>query len=352
LSLTWLTTAHILPLPLTIGNYLLKSINDKFIAVLDPTYPKRATKIKELNTEKHITLAEKGESSLKLSDEELRRNFNERFHLESKQTLDDNFYNNYLYSNLSKLENETRRQNFLASNTRGIHDQNGYDLVLRSELPNNDENQAKAGKIYLSSEDGGKYIVRDTSGNIQQGALEGIDLTQLAQTISAPEFKKTILEMTSKRGHTQKDELHIDNIPLEDLYAYVRESESNLIDSVPISTYQNLCLILGSYQHLLSIPKGFHEQTYQEQATHVLKQCLLLMTLSIVYLPMALSNLLINNLLEAYCFILMSTAWHTKLASAYLLSSPLYIMEALSPAPEEQATTEETEEKYLHMGIS
>jgi hypothetical protein len=78
----------------------------------------------------------------------------------------------------------------------------GYDLVLMSELPNSDENQAEAGKIYLSSEYGGKYIVRDISGNIQQGTLEGVDLTQLLQTISTSEFKKTILEIASKAGHT------------------------------------------------------------------------------------------------------------------------------------------------------
>jgi hypothetical protein len=119
-----------------------------------------------------------------------------------------------------------------------------------------------------------------------------------------------------------------------------------MINALPLSTYQSLCLILGTYQHLLSKPEGFDEKTYSEQATHVLQQGLLLMTLSIVHLPMALSSLLIDNLVEGYVSILTATAWYVKLASAYLLSSPLYLMDALSPASEPtESNQEEIEEE-------
>ena len=164
--------------------------------------------------------------------------------------------------------------------------------------------------------------------------------------------RRTVFLTSNTQGiHNQNAEgydakLHIDKISLKDLYTFVRENEMNMINDLPLSMHQTLCLILETYQQLITKPEGFDQKTYQEQATHVLKQGLLVMTLSIVYLPMALSSLLIDNLVENYASILMATAWHVKLASAYLLSSPLYLMEALSPASEPtKSNQEEIEEE-------
>jgi len=107
----------------------------------------------------------------------------------------------------------------------------GYELVLMSKLPSNEENQAEVGKIYLSSEDGGKYIVHDINGNKQQGTLGGVDLTQLEQIITYPEFKKTILEIISKAGHTlARDTIKEKNITLVGVHVYdIEEHEYPLL---------------------------------------------------------------------------------------------------------------------------
>lgn len=79
-----------------------------------------------------------------------------------------------------------------------------YDLSLMSDIQGNHE-LAKLGKIYVSN-DGQRYVVRDPNGVVQQGTLPGnprFDMNNLASEINNPTFKKFVLDVTSKRGHTQ-----------------------------------------------------------------------------------------------------------------------------------------------------
>ncbi|WP_454784779.1 serine hydrolase domain-containing protein [Legionella sp. WA2024007413] len=75
-----------------------------------------------------------------------------------------------------------------------------YTLALMSELPEGNHELAEVGKIYLSED---KYIVRDPNGKVQQGKLdEKIDLSDLTNRLTDPKLKNNILDLTSKRGHT------------------------------------------------------------------------------------------------------------------------------------------------------
>ncbi|PWY56575.1 hypothetical protein DGG96_05475 [Legionella qingyii] len=76
-----------------------------------------------------------------------------------------------------------------------------YELALMSELPDNDSKLALAGKIYLS--DNGDYIVRDQNGTVRRGRLDAtIDLSNLADRLNDLALKNSILDCTSKTGHT------------------------------------------------------------------------------------------------------------------------------------------------------
>jgi hypothetical protein len=119
LTLTLLATNVIPPLPLTISSAILKRISDQLIATLDSTYLERATQMKELNFEKQIAVTGNGKSSLELSDEELKTRFDQRFHRDGEQVINDDFYVEYLNSPLGE-DNITRRDVFLLSNTQGI----------------------------------------------------------------------------------------------------------------------------------------------------------------------------------------------------------------------------------------
>lgn len=81
----------------------------------------------------------------------------------------------------------------------------GYDLELMSKLPNNDKNQAEAGKIYLSTD--GTYVVKDLKGIVQIGSLKDsdIDLGSLPNFLADKTLKKRILEVISKAGHIQSN---------------------------------------------------------------------------------------------------------------------------------------------------
>ncbi|HAU1321924.1 TPA: beta-lactamase family protein [Legionella pneumophila] len=75
-----------------------------------------------------------------------------------------------------------------------------YTLALMSELPEGNHELAEVGKIYLSASN---YIVRDPNGKVQQGKLdEKIDLSDLTNRLTDPKLKNNILDLTSKRGHT------------------------------------------------------------------------------------------------------------------------------------------------------
>lgn len=61
-----------------------------------------------------------------------------------------------------------------------------------SELPENNLELAKEGKIYLS--DNGKYVVRDPKGKVQQGTLELDDKIELSDLANNLIIKSKILK--------------------------------------------------------------------------------------------------------------------------------------------------------------
>ena len=75
-----------------------------------------------------------------------------------------------------------------------------YTLALMSKLPEGNHELAEVGKIYLNE---GNYVIRDPNGKVQQGKLdEKIDLSDLANRLNDPKLKNNILDLASKRGHT------------------------------------------------------------------------------------------------------------------------------------------------------
>jgi len=78
----------------------------------------------------------------------------------------------------------------------------GYQFCPLSKLNDNPKN-AVAGEFYLSAD--GRYCVRDLAGFIQQGFL-GQDLNITAENLpnklNQSSFKKSVLKITSERGHT------------------------------------------------------------------------------------------------------------------------------------------------------
>ncbi|MCW8445080.1 hypothetical protein OQJ05_13595 [Fluoribacter gormanii] len=76
-----------------------------------------------------------------------------------------------------------------------------YELALMSELPDDNPKMALAGTIYLSNK--GNYIVRDPNGTVRKGSLDAtIDLSNLEDRLDDLTLKNSILDCTSKRGHT------------------------------------------------------------------------------------------------------------------------------------------------------
>jgi hypothetical protein len=81
---------------------------------------------------------------------------------------------------------------------------NGYDLLLMSELPDQDEKKAELGKIYISTT--GEYIVRDPQGIVRKGQLDTKDkelnLNNLERNLNDPAFASAVLKQTTKAKHT------------------------------------------------------------------------------------------------------------------------------------------------------
>lgn len=75
-----------------------------------------------------------------------------------------------------------------------------YNLELISPELMEDRKKAKDGIIYLSED--GTYIVRDPHGNVQTGKVS-VDLRNLPNRLNDSELKKTILAITSEKGHTK-----------------------------------------------------------------------------------------------------------------------------------------------------
>jgi hypothetical protein len=113
-------------------------------------------------------------------------------------------------------------------------DQEGaYDLALMSSLPEQDKNRAEKGKIYLS--DDGKYVVRNPQGVVQEGQLDTrvIDVSNLAERLNEPKLKSSVLEITSKQGHTQEwiDFIClVSNHGMELIYCYEHDLDFNTIN--------------------------------------------------------------------------------------------------------------------------
>lgn len=95
------------------------------------------------------------------------------------------------------------------TNKKEYDEINGYDLVLMSDLRDNNSINAEPYKLYLS--ENGNYIARDLAGKVHQGILpKDIDLKNLDEKFNNPEFKSVkskILDYTSKEGHTVKGNL-------------------------------------------------------------------------------------------------------------------------------------------------
>lgn len=86
-----------------------------------------------------------------------------------------------------------------------------YSLKMASDLPNQDKNQAKSGKIYLSrvylpkeKKYAYDYIFRDLEGKIQEGRWlnEHIAEYELPKELNNPALLELILNETSLSGHT------------------------------------------------------------------------------------------------------------------------------------------------------
>lgn len=113
-----------------------------------------------------------------------------------------------------------------------INDAEKYNLALMSELPENNLELAKEGKIYLSDND--KYVVRDPKGEVQQGTLElddKIDLSDLANNLM---LKSKILKITSKAGHTHAEGMpdHLKNDIFGDKFYRVRHPFEGSVGTV------------------------------------------------------------------------------------------------------------------------
>lgn len=119
-------------------------------------------------------------------------------------------------SNLYQVINEQykvvcQQLNSLKQTDKKRYDEiNGYDLVLMSDLRDNNSINAEPYKLYLSED--GNYIARDLAGKVHQSALPKDigDLNNLELKLNNPEFesvKAKILDYTSKQGHTVKGNL-------------------------------------------------------------------------------------------------------------------------------------------------
>ncbi len=78
----------------------------------------------------------------------------------------------------------------------------GYSLCLMSDLPENNQNNAEFGKIYLSEY--GNYIVRDQENIVRSGFLKDIsmdDIKKLSKGLNVPKLKADIMRDASKEGY-------------------------------------------------------------------------------------------------------------------------------------------------------
>lgn len=132
------------------------------------------------------------------------------------------------------------------------------DLCLMSDLQDNDPKNAKFGKLYLSHD--GSYVVCDPRNMVHQGTLtqeSGIDMDNFTSKLHDPAFKKSVLEITSKRGGQTWLSSYIEIAQLVDsqhkmLQKAKHEIPKNWIDK----DYANLVQIRTAYLSVDSRIKG------------------------------------------------------------------------------------------------
>lgn len=105
------------------------------------------------------------------------------------------------YAHQEKLAKE-KFENLQAAATRGKPQEPSeeYSLELLSTLNGKNE-KAKAGKIYIC-EKTKKYVVRDRDGNVKEGFLNGVNLTNASKRLKGPKLKSDVLKVTFGDGHT------------------------------------------------------------------------------------------------------------------------------------------------------
>ncbi len=107
--------------------------------------------------------------------------------------------------NILSIETELRSN--VELNAKELLLTNSCDLCLMSDLKDGDPANAEPGKLYLSHD--GKYVACDPKGIVQQDTLPKIDMNDLEKKLSDPVFKKSVLEVTSTRGHTKTHALTV-----------------------------------------------------------------------------------------------------------------------------------------------
>lgn len=89
-----------------------------------------------------------------------------------------------------------------------------YDFCLMPDSVKQDpDSNAELGQFYLLGD--GSFIVRDSNGKAQSGNINvptdsGIDMSDLQKKLNDPQFKESILEITSKQGFTNEDPIKIE----------------------------------------------------------------------------------------------------------------------------------------------
>lgn len=122
-----------------------------------------------------------------------------------------------MHENWSSIQSIVRIES-----TREVKQNSGYSLELMSLLPENDEQHAVKGKIYLSIE--GAYLVRNLMGVVNRGNIDinlifGENLVYNAKNLKKKGVLASVLSVTSKAGHTRnisvEDRYYISSLPSE-----------------------------------------------------------------------------------------------------------------------------------------
>lgn len=109
-----------------------------------------------------------------------------------------------------------------------------YDFCLMSESVKNDpDSNAELGKFYIS--DDGSFIVRDPQSKAQRGNIpsdSGIDLSNLKNMLNDPDFKESILKISSKQGLTNDDPIKIEYEGPVDFFALNNEKGEEIKENL------------------------------------------------------------------------------------------------------------------------